>query len=67
MLESIILFISSTDALAADDLQAFGIAGESIIGLILYLKIELSGKTHTAHHTERVIREGNIRGQAEWL
>ena len=49
-----------TDALGTDNLQALGITGESIIGLIFYLEIELSGKTHTTHHTERVIREGNI-------
>ena len=50
-----------TNTLTADNLQAFGIAGKSIIGLILYLKIELSSKTHTAHHAEWIIREGNIR------
>ena len=49
------------DTLATDNLQPFGIARESGISLIFYLEIELGSKTYTSHHTERVVRKGDIR------
>ena len=49
------------DALAADDFDAFRIALQSLESIIIDEEFELGGKSHAAHHAQRVVAEGDVR------
>ena len=49
------------DALATDDLNPLCHPFQSHPGLILDLEVQLRRKTDTAHHTQGVVREGDVR------
>ena len=51
------------DAFPADDSDPVGIAFQGLEGFILNEEIELCGKAHAPHHTQRVVRKGNVRGE----
>ena len=52
------------DAFGADYLDAVAVAAQSFEGFVLNSKVELGGKTHAAHHAQRVVAEGDVG--VEW-
>lgn len=48
------------DALAADNLDALGIAAQGVEGLVFDVEVELGGKPDAAQHAQRVVREGDV-------
>ena len=59
--ENLVQFFSN--AFSADNLQSLSIAAKGIFCLLLNIKAQLRGETHTTKHTQRIIREGDIRIQ----
>ena len=49
------------DTLSADDFQPFSVARQCVEGLVFDVELQLCGESHTAHHAQRVVGEGNIR------
>ena len=48
------------DALLGDDLDALGIAGKRLEGLLLDVEVELCGKAYATHHAQGVVAKGHI-------
>ena len=48
------------DALAGNNLDALRHAAKALEGFLLDLEVELRGKTHAAHHAQRVVGEGDV-------
>ena len=43
-----------------DDLYPFPVPFQCLERLFIYIKIQLGGKTHAAHHAQRVVAESNV-------
>ena len=54
----LIQFVGNT--LAGDDLYPFPVPFQCLERLFIYIKIQLGGKTHAAHHAQRVVAESNV-------
>ncbi len=48
------------DALATDYTDALGHTLQGLESLILYLEVQLGGEANAAHHTQRVVAEGDV-------
>ena len=55
------------DALSADNLDALGVAGDGLEGVVGDAEAQLAGEAHGAHHAQGVVAEGDVgvEGRAE--